>query len=123
MLHTPYQEDGQITQDQIDYMVKQMQEEVIPKMEKVSGKKFDMERLSKMMVNSAKAEDLLVKILESAKHKPSPIDAYFAGVYYIGPIFTAFRGTEEAVNYYTELYNEVQGRFIWAWVVLRRKEK
>jgi benzoyl-CoA reductase subunit B len=110
MLHTPYQEDGHITEGQIEYMVKQLKEEVIPKMEKVSGKKFDMERLSKMMVNSAKAEDLLVKILESAKHKPSPIDAYFAGVYYIGPIFTAFRGTEEAVEYYSELYNEVQDR-------------
>ncbi len=110
MLHTPYQEDGNITQDQLDYMVNQLTTEVIPKMEKVSGKKFDMERLSKMMENSAKAEDLLVKILESAKIKPSPIDAYFAGVYYIGPIFTAFRGTDEAVEYYTELYNEVQER-------------
>ncbi len=110
MLHTPYQEDGKISQDQIDYMVKQMKEEVIPKMEMVSGQKFDMDRLSKMLVNSAKAEDLLVKILESAKQVPSPIDAYFAGVYYIGPIFTAFRGTEEAVEYYTELWNEVQER-------------
>lgn len=110
MLHTPYQEDGNISQNQIDYMVKQLKEEVIPKMENVSGKKFDIERLSKMMINSAKSEDLLVKILESAKNKPSPIDAYFAGVYYIGPIFTAFRGTEEAVGYYTELYQEVQER-------------
>src|ERR1035437_10846465 len=42
MLHTPYQEDGKITQDQLDYMVKQMNEEVIPKMEKVSGQKFDL---------------------------------------------------------------------------------
>lgn len=110
LLHTPYQEDGNITKDQVDYMVKQLKEEVIPKMEKVTGKKFDYERLSKMMNNSAKAEDLLVKILESAKRKPSPIDAYFAGVYYIGPIFTAFRGTEEAVNYYTQLWDEVQER-------------
>ncbi len=110
MLHTPYQEDGKITQDQLDYMVKQLKEEVIPKMEKVSGKKFDEQRLSKMMENSAKAEDLLVKVLESAKNVPSPIDAYFAGVYYIGPIFTAFRGTQDAVDYYTELNNEVQER-------------
>ena len=63
-----------------------------------------------MMINSAKAEDLLVKILETAKNKPSPIDAYFAGVYYIGPIFTAFRGTAEAVEYYKELYDEVMER-------------
>ena len=110
MLHTPYQEDGQITPDQIEYMVKQMNEDVIPKMEMVSGKKYDQVRLSKMMENSAKAEDLLVKILESAKHVPSPIDAYFAGVYYIGPIFTAFRGTQEAVDYYEELWKEVQER-------------
>lgn len=110
MLHTPYQEDGVITQDQVDYMVKQLEQDVIPKMEQVSGKKFDRERLSKMMENSAKSEDLLVKVLESAKRKPSPIDAYFAGVYYIGPIFTAFRGTEAALNYYTELHNEVQER-------------
>jgi len=110
MLHTPYQEDGIITPEQIDYMVKQLKEDVIPKMEQVTGKKYDPEKLSKMMENSAKAEDLLVKILESAKRKPSPIDAYFAGVYYIGPIFTAFRGTQEAVDYYTELHKEVEER-------------
>lgn len=110
MLHTPYQEDGNITKEQIEYMVKQLKEDVIPKMEQVSGKKYDHARLAKMLENSVKAEDLLVKILESAKNVPSPIDAYFAGVYYIGPIFTAFRGTEEAVGYYTELWNEVQER-------------
>ncbi|CAN5197335.1 2-hydroxyacyl-CoA dehydratase subunit D [soil metagenome] len=110
MLHTPYQEDGKMTPEQIEYMVKQLKEDVIPKMEAISGKKYDEKRLSAIMENSVKAEDLLVKVLESAKHKPSPIDAYFAGVYYIGPIFTAFRGTEAAVNYYSELYKEVQER-------------
>ena len=110
MLHTPYQEDGKITPEQVAYMVRQLREDVIPKMEQVSGKKYDEKRLSEMLVNSAKAEDLLVKILESAKNVPSPIDAYFAGVYYIGPIFTAFRGTPEAVHYYTELWSEVQQR-------------
>ncbi len=110
MLHTPYQEDGKMTPEMIDYMVRQLKDEVIPKMEKVSGKKYDEARLSDMMRNSAKAEDLLVKVLESAKHHPSPIDAYFAGVYYIGPIFTAFRGTAEAVAYYEELWKEVQER-------------
>lgn len=110
MLHTPYQEDGHITQDQVDYMVKQLKDEVIPKMEKVAGKKLDYTRLSKMLENSAKSEDLWVKVLESAKNKPSPIDAYFAGVYYMGPMNTAFRGTEVALEYYQELYNEVSER-------------
>src|SRR3990172_9311668 len=110
MLHTPYQEDGKITQEQIDYMVKQLSEEVIPKMEKVTGKKFDPEKLKKLLQNSVKAEDYWVKILELAKNKPSPIDAYFAGVYYMGPINTAFRGSDECLEYYKELYAEVKER-------------
>ncbi|MEI8280396.1 MAG: benzoyl-CoA reductase subunit B, partial [Bacteroidota bacterium] len=110
MLHTPYQEDGSITEDQVNYMVKQLKEDVIPKMEKVAGKKLDFDRLSTMLENSAKAEDLWVKVLQTAKNRPSPIDSYFAGVYYMGPLFTAFRGTEKAVEYYQELYNEVTER-------------
>ena len=47
---------------------------------------------------------------ESAKNRPSPIDGYFGGVYYVGPIFSAFRGTEDAVAYYAELRAEVEQR-------------
>src|ERR1039457_6051848 len=64
MLHTPYQEDGKITDDQLNYMIKQLKEEVIPKLEKVAGKKMDYERLSKMLDNSSKSEDLWVKVLQ-----------------------------------------------------------
>ena len=42
--------------------------------------------------------------------KPSPIDAYFGGVYYIGPIFTAFRGTADATEYYRLLRAEIAER-------------
>ncbi len=110
MLHTPYQEGGEITTDQLNYMVKQLKEEVIPKMEKVAGKKLDYDRLNNMLDNSSKAEELWVKVLETAKSVPSPIDSYFAGVYYMGPLNTAFRGTEAAVEYYEELYKEVTDR-------------
>jgi len=41
---------------------------------------------------------------------PSPIDAFFGGVYYIGPIFTAFRGTEAATEYYQTLRGEIEQR-------------
>ena len=37
MLHTPYMGDGKITKGMIDYMVKQLREEVIPTLERVSG--------------------------------------------------------------------------------------
>lgn len=110
MLHTPYEGDGKITDNMRDYMVKQLKEEVIPKLEKVSGVKFDIDRLRENLRRSAQAEDDLVYVLQSAKNKPSPIDAYFGGIYYIGPIFGAFRGTEDAVDYYRTLRAEVQDR-------------
>ncbi len=110
MLHTPYQKDGEITKEMTEYMVKQLKEEVIPKMEKVSGKKYDETKLKKILENSVKTEDLIVKIFDTPKNIPTPIDAYFAGVYYIGPINIGFRGTAQAVEYYKELYKEINER-------------
>jgi len=110
MLHVPYQGDGQVSKNMISYVVKQMKEEVIPKLERVSGVKFDIDRLRENLARSAKAEEDFVWVLESAKAKPSPIDAYFGGVYYIGPIFTAFRGTQDAVEYYRLLRAEIAER-------------
>jgi benzoyl-CoA reductase subunit B len=110
MLHVPYQADGKITPNMRDYVVKQLKEDVIPTLERVSGVKFDIDRLRQYMRESAKAEDDLVWILQSAKNRPSPIDAFFGGVYYIGPIFTAFRGTEAATEYYRTLRGEIQQR-------------
>ncbi len=110
MLHVPYQGDGQITDSMRAYVVGQLREKVIPALEKLSGKSYDEDRLKELLARSARAEDDLVWVLQSAKHRPSPIDAYFGGVYYIGPIFTAFRGTEDAVEYYRELRAEVEER-------------
>jgi len=110
MLQVPYQGDGKITRNMVEYVVKQLKEVVIPGLEEVSGVKFDIDRLREMMKRSAQAEDNLVWVLESAKNKPTPIDAYFGAVYYMGPIFTAFRGTEQAVEYYNVLRKEIEGR-------------
>ena len=110
MLHVPYQAEGRILEHHRDYIVKQLESEVIPQLERVSGRRFDPERLRSALALSARAEDDLVHVLESAKNVPSPIDAYFGGVYYIGPIFTAFRGTEEGVEYYRTLRAEIDER-------------
>jgi len=110
MLHVPYQGDGKISRNMVSYVVKQLKEEVIPKLERVSGVKFDIDRLRENLARSAQAEEDFVWVLESAKAKPSPIDAYFGGVYYIGPIFTAFRGTEDAIEYYGLLRAEIAER-------------
>ncbi len=110
MLHVPYQGDGTITPSMRDYVVKQLKEKVIPALEQTTGKSYDEDRVSDLLARSARAEDDLVAVLQSAKNRPSPIDAYFGGVYYIGPIFTAFRGTQDAVEYYATLRSEVEDR-------------
>jgi len=110
MLHVPYQGDGAITDSMRKYVVDQLKNDVIPTLEKISGKKYDEDRLKEMLARSAAAEEDLVHVLRSARHRPSPIDAYFGGVYYIGPMFTAFRGTEDAVGYYRALRAEVDER-------------
>lgn len=110
MLHVPYQSDGRFTAEQRDYVVGQLRTEVIPKLERITGRRYDEERLRELLTRSAMAEDDLVAVLESARQRPSPIDAYFGGVYYIGPIFTAFRGTPAAVDYYRLLRAEVEER-------------
>jgi benzoyl-CoA reductase subunit B len=110
MLHVPYQGDGKITENMRKYVVKQLKEEVIPTLERISGVKFDIDRLREYLRESARAEDDLVWVLQTARRKPSPIDAYFGGVYYVGPIFSAFRGTRDATEYYRLLRVEIQAR-------------
>ena len=110
MLHVPYQADGKTTDDMRKYVVKQLREKIIPALEAASGQAYDEDRLRELLARSAQAEDDLVYVLNTAKRRPSPIDAYFGGVYYIGPIFTSFRGTQEAVDYYKALRAEVDER-------------
>ncbi len=110
MLHVPYQGDGHVTDAMRRYVVDQLKKKVIPALERISGKAYDEDRLRAMLARSARAEDDLVAVLESAKRRPSPIDAYFGGVYYIGPIFTAFRGSQDAIDYYRELRAEIEER-------------
>jgi len=110
MLHVPYQADGRITDSMRTYVVDQLKNVVIPKLEEVTGRKYNEDRLRAHLAKSAEAEDDLVWVLQSAKHVPSPIDAYFGAVYYLGPIFSAFRGTADAVEYYRELRQEIAER-------------
>jgi benzoyl-CoA reductase subunit B len=110
MLHVPYQSDGVITPEMRRYVADQIRDTVVPALERAAGRRLDLDELAARLARSARAEEDLVAVWDSARHRPSPIDGYFGGVYYIGPIFTAFRGTEEAEIYYRELREEVEAR-------------
>ena len=108
--HVPYQGEGEVTAAHREYMVKQLKERVIPALEQVTGKAYDEEKLRALLTKSRAAEDDLVSVLHAAKRMPSPLDAYFGAVYYVGPIFSSFRGTDEAVAYYKALKSEIDER-------------
>ncbi|MCL4819476.1 MAG: benzoyl-CoA reductase subunit B [Vicinamibacteria bacterium] len=110
MLQVPYQADGRITDDMRRYVVDQLRRKVIPTLEQVTGRAYDEDRLRECLALSAQAEDDLVAVLRAARHRPSPIDAYFGAVYYVGPIFSSFRGTRAAVDYYRALREEIEQR-------------
>lgn len=109
-LHVPYQGDGTLLPEHRQYIIDQIRDQVIPALERVTGRKYDEDRLKEYLGYSAQAEDDLVAVLQSARLHPSPIDAYFGAVYYVGPIFSAFRGTPEGVAYYQALREEVEAR-------------
>jgi benzoyl-CoA reductase subunit B len=108
--HVPYQGDGRQEPQQREYMIRQLRDTVVPALERATGRAYDETRLSEALALSARAEDDLVAVLHSAKRRPSPIDGYFGAVYYVGPIFSAFRGTVEGVEYYRALRAEVEAR-------------
>ncbi len=110
MLHVPYQAGGAVTAEMRRYVGDQLRDKVVPALEGVAGRKLDESALRHRLAQSRRAEDDLVAVWDAARHRPSPIDGYFGGVYYIGPIFSAFRGTDGAVEYYRELRREVEER-------------
>jgi len=109
-LHVPYQGDGTLEPAHREYMVRQLREQVIPALERATGRRYDEDALRERLALSARAEDDLVAVLEAGKRIPSPIDGYFGAVYYVGPMFSAFRGTPEGVEYYQALREEVEAR-------------
>lgn len=111
MLHVPHAEQGIVPDaEAIAYVAGQLRDSVIPALERITGRRYDEERLKAALARSAAAEEALVRVLASGKRRPSPIDAWFGAVHYVGPIFTAFRGSDACLRYYENLAAEVEER-------------
>jgi len=55
-------------------------------------------------------EEELVPVFKAAKNTPCPVDGFFQSLYYVGPINTYFRGTEEGVEFYKFVRKVVEER-------------
>ncbi len=82
--------------------------DLIPGLEKIAEQKFDLEKFSKTVQLSHDGCVLWRKVLETAIHKPSPIN-FFDSAIHMGPI-VVMRGTQYAIDYYKILLAELQDR-------------
>lgn len=110
ILDIPYLRDydGRVPRHDIEYVSGQLYE-LISQLERLTGKTFDEDRLSEIVRRSAEAWELWRQCLEMGKLRPSPLDAYFEAIYYMAPI-TIARGTQECVDFYRTLLDELSAR-------------
>ncbi len=100
-----YVMDKKAREEIVKYCVVQMKE-LISFLEEVTKKKFDYDRLKEVMKYSAASSILYKKFLDMAQHKPSPISIFDA---LIGMAIAVYRrGTQECVDYYQTLCDEIQ---------------
>lgn len=103
----PYNFGADITEHAVDFIVEQL-EEAIRKIEDVTGKPFDRERFGEVIRLAKMANEYWEKCLELGATKPSPITTTDMLVN-MGPI-VCLRGTQEAVDVYKSLYEELSER-------------
>ena len=96
-----------ITDDIIPSIARQI-ENLIEPLEKISGNKFDMDKLKKVVALSKECSELWKKVLETAAHQPAPL-TFFDGTIQMGPA-VVLRGTQQAVDYYKILLKELEER-------------
>lgn len=108
-----------VSKDEVELVVKQFKK-IIPVCEKVSGRKFDLDRFKEVVRLSKEATLLWQKVLRTGINSPSPFN-FFDGSIHMGPI-VVLRGTQTAKDYYWTLLNELDDNVIYAKGLLEKEE-
>ncbi len=98
---------GDVGEEHVTSVAEQIKN-LIPALEEVSGNKFDINELKRVMALSRECSELWQKVLFTAGKKPSPI-TFFDGTIHMGPA-VVLRGTQQAVDYYIGLLAELEER-------------
>jgi benzoyl-CoA reductase/2-hydroxyglutaryl-CoA dehydratase subunit BcrC/BadD/HgdB len=96
-----------VTPDIVEGLVAQ-EKALVPTLERVSGSRFDPDRLREVTASSYRCTLLWKKVLRLAEHRPSPI-TFFDGTIHMGPA-VVLRGDERAERYYELLVAELEER-------------
>ena len=99
---------GQAQEHQIDYVRRQIVEELVPAAERVAGRRLDARRLRDTVREARDASQLWRDILDRSQHRPAPMTA-FDGFLLIGPIVN-LRGRPETTRFYRHVLAEIDER-------------
>ena len=88
------------------YVAAQIQE-LISLCERVSGRKFDIDRLRELMAQASRMSRAWRRVLELNQSRPAVFNALTDGTVYLG-VSNGFRGTAEGSTYFTELVEEME---------------
>ncbi len=105
-VHT-YRGVSEVTEKHIYSIAKQL-EALIPPLEKIAGRKFQLDDLKRTVALSRECSELWKKILDTASAKPAPL-TFFDGTTLMGPAVVG-RGTQKAVDVYKVLLAELEER-------------
>jgi len=96
---------GDVGESHVQSIAKQM-EALIPPLEDISGNKFDMQELKRVLGLSRQCSDLWKQVLDTASNVPSPL-TFYDGTIHMGPA-VVLRGTQQAIDYYKLLLAELK---------------
>lgn len=105
-IHSP-RAVGDLDADMIRGVAEQI-EALIPTLEEVGGRKFDVDRLREVIKSSRRCTELWRDVLETAASVPSPI-SFFDETIQMGPA-VVLRGQQSAIEYYELLLKELKQR-------------
>jgi benzoyl-CoA reductase/2-hydroxyglutaryl-CoA dehydratase subunit BcrC/BadD/HgdB len=83
-------------------------ESLVPHLEQVCGRKFDIDRLREVVGLSRRCSDLWKKVLDTASTRPAPL-TFFDGTILMGPA-VVLRGDKRANDFYEVLLDELEQR-------------
>jgi benzoyl-CoA reductase/2-hydroxyglutaryl-CoA dehydratase subunit BcrC/BadD/HgdB len=102
-----YRGVGDVTDVHVSGIAGQIRAMVKP-LEEITGEKLDMDRLREAVRLSRECSDLWKEVLETAANRPSPL-TFFDSTIHMAPA-VVMRGTQAAIDYYTELLAELKTR-------------
>jgi benzoyl-CoA reductase subunit B len=107
VIDIPFVREERPTPDDVTYVLRQLGE-LIEACERLTGKKFDIDRLREILGYSVRAEEGWARAKELCKRHPAPFDAYFDSINMMGPI-NVLRGSREAAEFFEAAVEEYEG--------------